>query len=172
MTRRAASSAYAGRSAYIALGSNLDNPRAQVLRAVSALQGLPRSRFVGRSSLYASRPLGGMRQPDYVNAVAALETRLSAEEVLEELQGIEQAMGRPAEHERWGPRVIDLDLLLLGTLTCATSRLTLPHPGIVQRSFVLYPLAELAPELVLPGLGRVTELRDHLGPEGLERLPD
>lgn len=172
MTVSAASAAAPWTGAYIGLGSNLDDPRAQVLRAVSALQALPRTRGLRRSPLYASSPLGGMAQPDYINAVAALETQLSAEALLDELQGIEARMGRPAERERWGPRVIDLDLLLFGQERYTTSRLTLPHPGIVQRSFVLYPLAELAPELLLPGLGRVRELRDRASLGGLERLPE
>jgi len=161
-----------GLDAFIGLGSNLDDPRAQVLRAAQALQGLPRSRFVGLSGLYTSPPMAGMDQPDYVNAVAALETQLSPEALLEALQGIERRMGRPVIHERWGPRIIDLDLLLLGGLTCATPRLSLPHPGIGQRSFVLYPLAELAPELMVPGLGRVKDLRDRVGSAALQRLPD
>lgn len=172
MAEPAASPAAPWTEAYIALGSNLDDPRAQVLRAANELKELPRSRFVGRSSLYASPPLGGMKQPDYINAVAAIQTQLGADELLDELQAIEGRMGRPAVHERWGPRIIDLDLLLLGTQRCATARLTLPHPEIVQRSFVLYPLAELAPELVLPGIGRVSELKDRASPAGLQRLPD
>lgn len=158
--------------AYVGLGSNLDDPRAQVLRAATALQELPRSRWVRLSGLYASPPLGGMQQPDYINAVAALRTQLGAEELLDQLQGIEARMGRPAVRERWGPRIIDLDLLVLGTQRYASPRLTLPHPGIVQRSFVLYPLAELAPELDLPGLGRARELKLRVSPEGLRRLTD
>jgi 2-amino-4-hydroxy-6-hydroxymethyldihydropteridine diphosphokinase len=167
-----AASPPAPRSAYIALGSNLDDPRAQVLRAVTALHALESSRLVRRSSLYVSRPLGGMDQPDYINAVAAIQTRLSPEELLQELQVTEIRLGRPEVHERWGSRIIDLDLLLLGEEIRATPRLTLPHPGIVQRNFVLYPLAEIAPELVLPGLGRVSDLKERSGSMGLARLPD
>ena len=172
MAEPVASPAAPWTDAYIGLGSNLDDPRAQVLRAAAALTELRRSRFVRLSPLYASRPLGGMAQPDYINAVAAMNTQLSPEELLDELQGIESRMGRPAIRERWGPRIIDLDLLLVGQHRCTTPRLTLPHPGIVQRSFVLYPLAELAPELVLPGLGRVSELRDRASTAGLQRLPE
>jgi 2-amino-4-hydroxy-6-hydroxymethyldihydropteridine diphosphokinase len=159
-------------SAYIALGSNLDDPKRQVLRAVTALRGLRLSRFLRLSGLYASRPLAGMEQPEYVNAVAAIGTELTPEELLQELQEIEMRMGRPAVHERWGPRIIDLDLLVLGRQTRASASLVLPHPGIAERNFVVYPLAELAPELILPGLGRVATLKEHLSPEGLRRLPD
>lgn len=172
MAESVASPAAPWTDAYIGLGSNLADPQAQVRRAAVALKALPRSRFVGLSSLYASPPLGGMEQPDYVNAVAAISTQLAPEELLDELQGIERRMGRPAVHERWGPRIIDLDLLLVGDLRCTTPRLTLPHPGIEQRSFVLYPLAELAPELVLPGLGPVSELKDSASPASLQRLPE
>lgn len=158
--------------AYIALGSNLEAPQAQVRRAVSALRELDDCRFLRLSSLYRSRPLADMAQPDYINAVACLQTRLSPESLLDALQALERQMGRPALHPRWGPRIIDLDLLALGAEVRATAALTLPHPGIVQRNFVLYPLAEIAPELILPGLGKVSELCSRVSYNGLVRLPD
>jgi 2-amino-4-hydroxy-6-hydroxymethyldihydropteridine diphosphokinase len=160
------------RAAYIALGSNLEEPRAQVLRAAAQLAALPASRGLRLSSLYRSGPLAGMEQPDYINAVARIETRLTPEALLSELKGIETRMGRPPEHPHWGPRIIDLDLLGLGEETRASPGLTLPHPGIVQRNFVLYPLAEIAPDLALPGLAPVRELAARIGSAGLTRLPD
>jgi 2-amino-4-hydroxy-6-hydroxymethyldihydropteridine diphosphokinase len=157
---------------YIALGSNLDEPRVQVLRAVARLRELPLSRLVRLSPLYRSQPFGPVTQPDFVNAVAGMLTQLTPEALLERLQAIERSLGRPAVHPRWGPRIIDLDVLAHGQQVCATERLTLPHPGIVERNFVLYPLAAVAPDLELPGLGRVSELKQRVDAGGLELLPD
>jgi len=156
--------------AYIGVGSNLADPRAQVLAACARLAELPRSRAVLTSRLYRSRPLGPVVQPDFVNAAAGLLTQLDALTLLGELRAIETAMGRPAQRERWGPRVIDLDLLSFGRERCHSERLTLPHPGIVERNFVLYPLADIAPDLELPGLGRVAELAGAVTSEGLALL--
>ncbi len=158
------------RPAYIGVGSNLADPRAQVLDACGRLAQLPRTRRVAVSPLYRSRPFGPVAQPDFVNAAAALLTQLEAPALLEELHSLERALGRPAQHERWGPRVIDLDLLAYASERCADERLTLPHPGIVERNFVLYPLCDIAPDLELPGLGRVAELRGRLTSEGLTLL--
>lgn len=158
--------------AYVGVGSNLDEPRAQVLSACERLRQLPGCRAVLASGLYQSRPFGPIAQPDFVNAVAGLLTQLNAARLLEELRAIERAMGRPAQHPRWGPRVIDLDLLCFGRERRTEPTLTLPHPGIVERNFVLYPLAEIAPDLDLPGLGRVAELKERVTAEGLTRLPD
>jgi 2-amino-4-hydroxy-6-hydroxymethyldihydropteridine diphosphokinase len=156
--------------AYIGVGSNLDDPRAQVVAARSRLAEIPTSRAILASRLYASRPLGPVAQPDFVNAVVALLTQLEPTVLLNHLRAIEQAMGRPAQHERWGPRVIDLDLLSYGHERRTTPALVLPHPGIVERNFVLYPLAEIAPDLDLPGLGRVAELKARVSAEGLNLL--
>jgi 2-amino-4-hydroxy-6-hydroxymethyldihydropteridine diphosphokinase len=156
--------------AYIGLGSNLQDPGAQVLQAYAALEHLPSTRAVSRSPLYRSTPLGPVSQPDFVNAVAGVLTQLAPRALLEELLTIERAFGRPAERERWGPRIIDLDLLVHGRERLQEPGLTLPHPGIVERNFVLYPLADLAPDLDVPGLGRVAELKGRLAPLGLERL--
>ena len=156
--------------AYVGAGSNLDDPRAQVLTSLARLAQLPRTRLVLRSRLYASRPFGPVAQPDFVNAVAGLLTRLSAAALLEELRAIETAMGRPAERIRWGPRVIDLDLLSYARERRTDPELMLPHPGIVERNFVLYPLGEIAPDLELPGLGRVAELKARVASEGLTAL--
>ena len=156
--------------AYIGLGSNLQDPQAQVLRAFAALQALPATRLVRRSPLYRSAPFGPVPQPDYINAAAGLLTQLDPRTLLGELLALERSLGRPAERERWGPRVIDLDLLVFGRARLEEPGLTLPHSGIVERNFVLYPLCDLAPDLDVPGLGRVAELRERLASEGLERL--
>jgi 2-amino-4-hydroxy-6-hydroxymethyldihydropteridine diphosphokinase len=158
------------RPAYVGVGSNLEDPRAQVLRAIDRLAQLPLTRLELTSPLYRSRPLGPVVQPDFVNAVAGLLTRLDAPALLAELRTLEAALGRPARHPRWGPRVIDLDLLSHGRERRTEPALTLPHPGIPERNFVLYPLADIAPDLDLPGLGRVAELAGRVTAEGLARL--
>ncbi len=156
--------------AYIGVGSNLDDPRARVLAAFTALAGLTDSRVVLTSPLYSSRPLGPVTQPDFVNAVAGLLTRLGPTQLLAQLRAIESAFGRPRQHERWGPRVIDLDIVVFGRERRHDPELTLPHPGIVERNFVLYPLADIAPDLEVPGLGPVSELKRRVVSEGLQRL--
>ncbi|MGC8521579.1 MAG: 2-amino-4-hydroxy-6-hydroxymethyldihydropteridine diphosphokinase [Steroidobacteraceae bacterium] len=156
--------------AYIGLGSNLEDPQRQVLRAWARLAGLPETLAVIRSPLYRSRPFGPVPQADFVNAVAGLLTRLDAGALLEALQALERALGRRRDGTRWGPRLIDLDLLVFGRERRADGQLTLPHAGIVERNFVLYPLADIAPDLNVPGLGRVSELKARLAPEGLWRI--
>jgi 2-amino-4-hydroxy-6-hydroxymethyldihydropteridine diphosphokinase len=146
------------RPAYVALGSNLADPAAQVTAALGRLPGIPGTRLIARSRLWASRPLGPQDQPDFVNAVAGLLTQLDARELLGELQALERAMGRTGPVVRWGPRSIDLDLLAMGSDELSGPALRLPHPGVHERDFVLYPLAELAPELWIPGRGRVEAL--------------
>ena len=156
--------------AWIGVGSNLEDPCAQVLAAIERLGKIPRTRLVLNSPLYRSRPFGKPDQPDFVNAVAGLITQLDPTALHQNLHAIEMAMGRPERHEHWGPRIIDLDLLVYGRERRSEPALTLPHPGIVERNFVLYPLADIAPDLEVPGLGRVSELKDRLAPEGLHRL--
>ncbi|MFM1886456.1 MAG: hypothetical protein RL026_1613 [Pseudomonadota bacterium] len=155
--------------AYVGLGSNLQDPLRQISMALRHLAALPRTRLVSRSPLYASAPLGPADQPDFVNAAAGLLTGLAAPDLLEALLEIEQSMGR-VRLRHWGPRVIDLDLLAHGNLVYDTPRLRLPHPGIPSRNFVLYPLADLAPTLDLPGHGRVGTLAAAVGNEGLRRI--
>ena len=138
--------------AYIGLGSNLDDPIAQVKHAIAALAGLPQSKLLRQSRLYASPPLGPLDQPDFVNAVVELETSLSPLQLLAALQDIEQAQGR-VRTRHWGERIIDLDLLLYADLQIDSPTLQLPHPGIAARAFVLRPLAELVPGLTIPGQG-------------------
>jgi 2-amino-4-hydroxy-6-hydroxymethyldihydropteridine diphosphokinase len=156
--------------AYVGVGSNLSEPRAQVQRALGALGDLHDTRLVTASPLYHSPPLGEVPQPPYVNAVAGLVTRLSPEELLAELRRLERELGREPPRERWGPRIIDLDLLVHGRETRATQQLTLPHPGIGERDFVLYPLADIAPDLDVPGLGSVASLVLRVANRGVVRL--
>ena len=156
--------------AYIGVGSNLADPRSQVQDAYRRLGQLPLTRLILTSPLYASKPFGPVAQPDYVNAAAAVLTQLDPLALLYELRAIETAMGRPAQRERWGPRIIDLDLLAYGRERCSQPELTLPHSGIVERNFVLYPLAQITPDLELPGLGRVEQLKGRVTSEGLSLL--
>jgi 2-amino-4-hydroxy-6-hydroxymethyldihydropteridine diphosphokinase len=159
--------------AYVGLGSNLDDPAAQVRRALLALGQLPGTRLLRQSSLYGSKPMGPVAQPDYVNAVAGLLTQLEVADFFARLRALEVALGRSPPQQRWGPRRIDLDLLLFAQLRLESASLRLPHPGIVERNFVLYPLAEVAPELPVPGCGQVAQLAARVSPEGIWRLdPD
>jgi len=158
------------RPAYVGVGSNLEDPRAQVQRALGRLAQLPLTRVEVTSPLYRSKPVGPIAQPDFVNAVAGLLTELEAPALFAELRALEAALGRPAKHERWGPRVIDLDLLSYARERRTGPDLVLPHPGIPERNFVLYPLADIAPDLDLPGLGRVAGLAGRVVTEGISRL--
>ena len=153
--------------AYIAVGSNLQDPEAQLQLARQRLEALPFTRLILVSPLYRTRPFGPVQQPDFVNAVMGVLTQLEAPQLLSELQAIEIALGRPAVHEKWGPRVIDLDLLMFSDERRDDPNLVLPHPGIVERNFVLYPLADIAPDLDVPGLGRVAELKRRVSPDGI-----
>lgn len=142
---------------YIGLGSNLNHPAEQIQSAFSLLAQMPETEFVARSSLYLSAPFGGVEQPDFVNAVAKFRTFLVAEVLLLQLQKIETSQGR-VRGEHWGPRVLDLDLLLYGDYQINGPLLTVPHPGIRDRNFVLLPLREIDPELVIPGVARVKDI--------------
>lgn len=160
------------RVAFIGLGSNLDDPKFQVRRALVELQSIRLSHLLRHSSLYRSAPVGPPNQPDYVNAVAALETSLSALDLLGALQTIERAHGRTRSGLRWGPRTLDLDLLLFGDTQVDEQRLTVPHPRIAERAFVLHPWYEIAPDISVPGLGRLVELVRNCPPQRLERITD
>lgn len=155
--------------AYVALGSNESGPREQVARAFEALASLPQTRLVARSRRYLTPPFGPVAQQPFVNAVAGLLTQLAPLALLHELRRIETEHGR-VRTVRWGPRTLDLDLLVHGRERLATDELTVPHPGIAERAFVLYPLADIAPELDIPGVGRVADLRVRVGGEGIESL--
>jgi 2-amino-4-hydroxy-6-hydroxymethyldihydropteridine diphosphokinase len=132
--------------AYVGIGSNLDDPRTQVLNAFSELDRLPHTRLVGKSSLYRTAPMGHVDQPDFINAVAQLETGLPAERLLAELQEVEQRHGRKRSFPN-APRTLDLDVLLYGNARIDSPALTVPHPRMHERAFVLKPLLELSPEL-------------------------
>ena len=137
--------------------------------AFERLGTLPATRSVLRSRLYSTRPMGPQDQPNFVNAAAGLLTQLGARELLDALLQIEQAMGRHRQ-ERWGPRVIDLDLIWMVGETINEPGLTLPHPGVSTRNFVLYPLADIAPTLAIPGHGRVLDLLRAAGDDGISVL--
>ncbi|MGG7446388.1 2-amino-4-hydroxy-6-hydroxymethyldihydropteridine diphosphokinase [Kosakonia oryzendophytica] len=136
--------------AYIALGSNLASPLDQVNAAITAIGEIPQSRIVAVSSLYRTPPLGPQDQPDYLNAAVALETELAPEALLDHTQRIELQQGRVRKAERWGPRTLDLDIMLFGELTLNIPRLTVPHYDMKNRGFMLWPLFEIAPECVFP----------------------
>jgi len=158
-----------GVAAYIGLGSNLENPVEQVKTALRELGKLPQTRLLLQSSLYQSAPMGPANQPDYINAVAALETRLVADELLLALQGLELLHQR-VRKERWGPRTLDLDLLLYGDHTINSEQLVVPHPGLGERLFVLRPLFEIAPALILPAGQVLADLLKACPEADLQRL--
>lgn len=159
--------------AYIGLGSNLDDPLDQLRRALRELGRLSRVRLAKVSSLYRSVPMGPRQQPDYLNCVAALDTSLTADELLILLQGIEEFHRRVRTGERWGPRTLDLDIILYGDDAIENDHLRVPHYGMHERNFVLYPLAEIAPgDLAVPGHGALAELLERCPRDGLERLDE
>jgi len=148
--------------AFIALGSNLAEPLSQVNNALAALARIPGSRIVATSSFYRTPPLGPQDQPDYLNAAVALETTLSAEALLDNTQRIELEQGRVRKAERWGPRTLDLDIMLFGDATINTGRLTVPHYDIKNRAFMLLPLSEIAPALRFPDGERLADVLERL----------
>ena len=154
---------------FIGLGSNLSNPREQVERAFIELTRLPQSQLIARSRLYRSAPIGPAGQPDYINAVAQVETQLEPLALLDALQAIEQAHER-VRLEHWGPRTLDLDILLIDQEVINSPRLTVPHPFLTQRSFVLYPLQDIAPTLRLPDGTILDELVKLTPRDGLEPI--
>ncbi len=156
--------------AYIGVGSNLQSPARQVRAAIGQLAEVAKTRVVRSSSMYRSAPFGGIEQPDFVNAVAAVLTQLDPADLLAALHEIETAHGRERDDTRWGPRVLDLDLLVYSDRQVETSNLTIPHPGIGERNFVLLPLGEIAPDLVIPGLGRVASIPVNLDEPSISRI--
>ncbi|PMH41252.1 2-amino-4-hydroxy-6-hydroxymethyldihydropteridine diphosphokinase [Vibrio sp. 10N.286.49.B3] len=152
---------------YIAIGSNLADPITQANSAINALKTLPQSAFICSSQLYSSTPMGPQNQPDYINAVVAIKTQLTPLELLDCTQAIEQEQGRVRKDERWGPRTLDLDIILYGNEVIDSERLTVPHHGMAEREFVLYPLAEIAPNLQLPDGTKLTTLIDRVDKNGL-----
>ncbi len=156
--------------AYIGLGSNLSEPVAQVQAAIHEITNITQINVMRVSSLYLSKPMGPQDQGDYINAVLALETSLSAIKLLDALQAIENEAGRVRKENRWGARVLDLDILLFGAEIINNPRLTIPHYGIKEREFVLTPLAEIAPNLILPGGESVKVLSQDIANNAMVKL--
>ena len=144
--------------AYIGIGSNLESPAEQVAQAINALREMPDCLVIQESGLYRSAPMGPQEQPDFINAVVSLLTRLDAVELLQGLHGIEEIQGRARNAEQWGPRTLDLDLLAYGSQISNDEELTLPHPRIAERNFVLLPWNEISPHFRVPGLASVADL--------------
>lgn len=155
--------------AYVGLGANLGKPRRQVEQALRELEGIPRTRVVKASSLYRSAPVGYANQPEFVNAVALLETELTATRLLAELQAIEARHGRSRSFAN-APRTLDLDLLLFGDEIIAEPGLLVPHPRMHERAFVLQPLLEIAPQASVPGRGKAADLLRHCSNQQVERM--
>ena len=155
--------------AYIGLGSNLQQPLRQVTTALAEIDQLPGTRVLKASPWYRSAAVGPGTQPDYINGAALVSTTLAAPALLEELQGIEQRHGRERTL-RWGARTLDLDILLYGDLQLDSERLTVPHPRLRDRNFVLYPLADLTPDLVMPDGVALRDLLANVSPQGIVRL--
>ena len=154
--------------AYIALGGNLHTPREQLKRALNALAQLPQTQLMAVSSFYRSKPLGPQDQPDYLNAAVEISTALSPLALLDELQRIENEQGR-IRLRRWGERTLDLDILLYGDEIIQTERLTVPHYDMHNREFVIIPLAEIAPNLILPNGQKLAELADRFAVHHMEK---
>ncbi|QWA10077.1 2-amino-4-hydroxy-6-hydroxymethyldihydropteridine diphosphokinase [Sodalis ligni] len=157
---------------WLAIGSNLAEPLRQVTAALAALAALPDTRLTACSSYYRSRPLGPQDQPDYLNVVVGFDTGLSPETLLQHTQTIERQQGRVRKANRWGPRTLDLDIMLFGDLQIHTERLTIPHYDMQNREFMLYPLAELAPGLVFPDGQRLAALLARVPLNGLDYWDD
>lgn len=155
---------------YIGLGANLNSPIEQLQGALNALHAQPNIKNLVSSALYASRPMGPQDQPDYVNAVARFDTELSAIETLDLLQKIELDYGRVRKDERWGPRTLDLDILLFNQETITSERLVVPHYGMKVREFVIYPLFDIAPDLIMPCGTAIAALKQQIPANGLEPI--
>ena len=157
------------KKAFVGVGSNLQQPRQQVVQALKALAKLPDTRLIAYSSLYRTAPLGYDNQPDFINAAAELETSLPPLQLLHELLALENTRGRQRLFPN-APRILDLDLLLYDDMVMNTAELTLPHPRMHERGFVLLPLAEIAPDLVIPGHGQVAGLAKACMDQGVTRI--
>jgi len=158
-------------TAYIGLGSNLSDPRMQVSKAAKEIASISASQLVAFSPLYLSKPMGPQDQDDYINAVVAIETSLSALELLDALQAIENSAGRVRKDNRWGARILDCDILLYGNETIENERLTVPHYGMKVREFVLLPLADIAPDLLLPDGTPINLIANEIDSNGIVQLP-
>jgi len=156
--------------AYIGLGSNLGESRGCIERAILEIDQFAETRVIARSAFYRSAPFGPVAQAPFINAVVGVLTGMEPLALLRALRALEVQLGRSSPRQRWGPREIDLDLLLHGNTRLDTAELALPHPGIPERDFVLYPFRDIAPPLQIAGLGRVTELAARVSNRGIERL--
>lgn len=152
---------------YIAVGSNLGEPLKQAQQAIAALDAIPNSRVTATSAIYRTKPLGPQDQPDFLNLAVLLETSLEPEILLNYTQQIELDLGRVRKDERWGPRTLDLDIMLFGNRVINTPRLTVPHYGLKEREFMLYPLSDIAPTLVFPDGELLSERLTHVPRNGL-----
>ncbi len=158
-------------TAFVALGSNLDDPRAQVLQGFAAIAALPETQLLARSSLYASAPVGYANQPDFVNAVAKISTTLSPQNLLKALLQIEHENGRERTFQN-APRTLDLDVLLYDDLILHEHGLTIPHPQMHKRAFVLQPLLEIAPDCEIPGIGKAHVAAQACLDQALQRISE
>lgn len=157
---------------YIGIGSNQQDPIKQAQQAIEALKLLPSSEIIKCSSLYCSTPMGPQDQPDYINAVVAIETQLNPIALLDALQAIEQNQGRVRKDNRWGPRTLDLDIILYDNQTIDSERLVIPHYGMHEREFVLYPLLEITPQLTLPNGTHLSHLISLCDKNGLTTISE
>ena len=156
---------------YLGLGANLNAPQEQIHRAITELKAHSDIEFISASHDYASKPMGPQDQPDYVNAVVCIKTELAPEQLLDITQSIELKHGRVRKEQRWGPRTLDIDILLFGDQIIDTPRLTVPHYGLTEREFVVYPLFEIAPTLVLPNSQALADIKNTLPLNDLQQLP-
>jgi len=156
--------------AYIGLGSNLSDPIKQIQQAISKISNIAKSKLLCVSSLYLSLPMGPQDQNDYINAVLSIETSLLAIELLDALQAIENEAGRVRKKNRWGARILDCDILLFGSEIINNERLIIPHYGLQDREFVLFPLNEIAPTLLLPDHKSIKKMADNIEHNGIKKL--
>lgn len=157
-------------SAFLGLGANLNEPSKQIIQAINAINALEKTTLIAQSSLYRTNPMGPQDQNDFINAVIEIKTALAPEELLNNLQTIEQQHGRVRKAERWGPRTLDIDVLTYAQQVINSARLTVPHYGIKERNFVLIPLFEICPSMVLPCGTSIETLVTEVGYQGIEKL--
>ncbi|WP_417512092.1 2-amino-4-hydroxy-6-hydroxymethyldihydropteridine diphosphokinase [Methylophaga sp.] len=154
---------------FIGLGSNLDDPQTQILTAIEDIKNLEDTRLLHQSSLYHSPPMGPQDQPDYVNAVVEVDTALPPHVLLDNLQQLEQKHGR-VKKRHWGERTLDLDILVYSDYVIDDDRLKVPHPGLSERAFVVYPLAEIVADLTIPGQGQLSVIKQNCPLDGLRKV--
>lgn len=155
---------------YIGLGANLNKPKQTIEQAIAELDSIPDSKVIAVSKIYSSTPMGPSDQPDYINAVALLETSLSAHQLFSHTCRIEQLHGRTRTGEHWGPRTLDLDILLFGNEKINDEQLTIPHYGLKEREFVIYPMLDIDPDLTLPCGTQIQSLTEHVPLNGMTAI--